>query len=130
MRVLAVIVIILGLASLVLGILFIPQAASANKEIADSIAPLTLDKVDATYDAVSAKYDALKAAEEPGIQAKTAAPTINYVYVSAQRALLGLAKSNMGIVTAVRTNGIVDIVVGLGLVLGGFVLLRKSSSAA
>jgi hypothetical protein len=130
MRALAVIVIILGLAALVFGILFIPQASSAEQEIADSIAPLTLDQVDAKYDAVAVKYDALKAAEEPQIQAKTAAPTINYVYLSAQRALLGLAKSNIGTAKFVRLNGLIDILVGLGLVLAGFVLLRKSQSAA
>jgi len=130
MRALAVIVIILGLAALVFGILFIPQASSAEKQIADSVAPLTLDQVDAKYDAVAVKYDALKAAEEPQIQAKTAAPTINYVYLSAQRALLGLAKSNIGTAKFVRLNGLIDILVGLGLVLAGFVLLRKSQSAA
>ena len=42
MRVMAVIVVILGLASLVFGILFVTQAASAEQEIADSIAPLPL----------------------------------------------------------------------------------------
>jgi hypothetical protein len=130
MRALAVIVIILGLAALVFGILFIPQASSAEKQIADSVAPLTLDQVDAKYDAVAVKYDALKAAEEPQIQAKTAAPTINYVYLSAQRALLGLAKSNIGTAKFVRLNGLIDILVGLGLVLSGLVLLRKSQSAA
>jgi hypothetical protein len=130
MRALAVIVVILGLAALVFGILFIPQASSAEQEIADSVAPLTLDQVDAKYDAVAVKYDALKAAEEPQIQAKTAAPTINYVYLSAQRALLGLAKSNIGTAKFVRLNGIIDILVGLGLVLAGLGLLRKSQSAA
>lgn len=130
MRILAVIVIILGLATLVLGVLFIPQANSGEKEIADSIAPLTLDQVDGKYDAVSAKYNEQKAKEEPNIQAGKALPSDIYNYYSAQRALLGLAKTNMGTVKAVRTNGIVDIVVGLGLVLGGFVLLRKNASAA
>jgi hypothetical protein len=130
MRALAVIVVILGLAALVFGILFIPQASSAEQEIADSVAPLTLDQVDAKYDAVAVKYDALKAAEEPQIQAKTAAPSATYNYLSAQRALLGLAKSNMGTAKFVRLNGIIDILVGLGLVLAGLGLLRKSQSAA
>jgi hypothetical protein len=130
MRALAVIVVILGLAALVFGILFIPQASSAEQEIADSVAPLTLDQVDAKYDAVVVKYDALKAAEEPQIQAKTAAPSATYNYLSAQRALLGLAKSNMGTAKFVRLNGIIDILVGLGLVLAGLGLLRKSQSAA
>jgi hypothetical protein len=128
MRVIGVIVIILGLAALVFGILFIPQASSAEKEIADSVAPLTLDQVNDKYDAVAAKYNQLKMAEEPGIQAGTAAPSPTYNYLAAQRALLGLAKSNIGTAKFVRTNGLIDIIVGLGLVLAGFVLLRKSSS--
>ncbi|MFA5309096.1 MAG: hypothetical protein WC370_06375 [Dehalococcoidales bacterium] len=127
MRVLAVIVIILGLAAIVLGIMFIPQASSGQKDIEVSIAPLKINEVDEKYDAVSAKYDVLKAAEEPGIQGQTAAPSINYVYVSAQRALLGLAKANIGTVKAIRIMGIADIIIGAGLVLGGFVMLRKSA---
>jgi hypothetical protein len=127
MRVLAVIVIILGLAAIVFGILFIPQASSGEQEIADSVYPLTLDQVAGKYDIVSDQYDQLKVAEEPGIQAHTAAPSINYVYVSAQRALLAVAKANIGTCKVVRITGIVDIMVGLGLVLGGFVLLRKSA---
>jgi hypothetical protein len=120
MRVLAIIVIILGLASLVLGIMFIPQAASGEKEIKDSLAPdkLTIDKVDVAYDQIEAAY------------AQTPQTNPQYVLVLAERASLGLAKANIGTVKAVRTNGIVDIVLGLGLVLGGFVLLRKNSSAA
>jgi hypothetical protein len=127
MRALAIIVIILGLAALVFGILFIPQASSGEKEIADSVAPLTLDQVAPKYDAVSAKYDAIKAAEEPKIQAGEALPSAMYNYLSAQRALLGLAKSNIGVAKAVRVNGVVDILVGLGLMLAGFTFFRKVS---
>jgi hypothetical protein len=130
MRAIAVIVIILGLAALVFGILFIPQASSGEQEIADSVAPLKLSEVDAKYDAVAAKYDAMKAAEEPKIQAGQAAPSVTYDYLSAQRALLGLAKANIGTTKFVRLNGIIDIIVGLGLILAGVGLLRKIQSAA
>jgi hypothetical protein len=129
MRILGVIVIILGLAALVFGILFIPQASSAEKEIAKSIDPLKLDQVNAQYDTVAAKYTAIKTAEGPGIQGGTA-PSANYNYLASQRALLGLAKANIGTAKFVRTCGIVDIVVGLGLVLAGLVLLRKNSTTA
>jgi hypothetical protein len=130
MRVLAIIVIILGLAGIVFGILFIPQASSGEKEIADSVAPLTLDQVNEKYDAVSAQFNKAMAAEEPQIQTGKAAPSAMYNYLSAQRALLGLAKANMGTTKAVKTNGIIDILLGLGLVLAGLVLLRKSQSTA
>jgi hypothetical protein len=128
MRILGAIVIILGLAVLVFGILFIPQASSAEKEIADSVAPLTLSQVDGKYDAVSMKYDQLKMAEEPNIQGGTAAPSATYNYLSAQRALLGLAKSNIGTAKLVRTHGIINIVLGLGLILTGLVLVTRRST--
>lgn len=130
MRALAVIVIILGLAALVFGILFIPQSSSGRQEIADSVAPLSLDEVEAKYDTVAAKYNALKTAEEPNIQAGQAMPSAMYNYLAAQRALLGLAKANIGTVNFILLNGVIDIIVGLGLVLAGFTLLRKSMSAA
>jgi hypothetical protein len=52
-----------------------------------------------------------------------------YVTVLGQRTSLGLAKSNVGIAKMVMTNGIIDIILGLGLVLGGFGLLRKAQAA-
>jgi hypothetical protein len=130
MRALAVIVIILGLAGIVFGILFIPQASSADKEIADSVIPLKVSDVDAKYDAVTAAFNQQMAKEEPGIQAHTAQASATYNYLSAQRALLGLAKANIGNVKFVRTSGIINIIVGLGLVLAGLVLFRKNQSAA
>jgi hypothetical protein len=129
MRILGVIVLILGLASLVLGVMFIPQASSGQNEIVTSIAPLQASEVEGKYDAVSAKYNQVKAAEEPAIQGGTAGPSALYNYLSAQRALLGLAKANLATVKIVRTMGIVDIVIGVSLVLAGFVMFRKNSAA-
>jgi hypothetical protein len=130
MRAIAIIIVILGLAGLVFGILFVTQAGSAEQEVADSVAPLTLDQVDAKYDAVAVKYDAMKAAEEPKIQAGQAAASDTYNYLSAQRALLGLARSNIGTASFARTSGVVDILIGLGLVLAGIGMLRKIQSGA
>jgi len=118
MRILGIIVIILGLAALVLGILFIPQASSAEKEIEESIAPLTLDKVDSTYDQISQKVKSLQATDPA------------YLTTFAQRTSLGLAKTNMGTAKFVRTCGIIDIIAGLGLVLAGLALVMKKSAAA
>jgi len=130
MRVIAIIIAILGLATFVYGILFVAQAGSVETEVADSIAPLTLDKLDATYDAVAVKYDAVKAAEEPKIQAGQALPSVTYDYLSAQRALLGLSRTNVGMAKIIRTSGTVDILAGLGVFLAGIWMLRKSMSAA
>jgi hypothetical protein len=43
---------------------------------------------------------------------------------------LGLAKANVGTTSAVMMNGIVDIAAGLGLILVGFVVMRKKAIAA
>jgi hypothetical protein len=130
MRILALLVIILGIATLVFGIIFLPQASSGEKEIADSIAPLKLSEVNAKYDAVAAKYNQFKAAEEPKIQAGQAEASATYNYLSAQRALLGLAKANIAMAKVVRTMGIVNIIIGVGLVFGGCALWRKNRSVA
>ncbi len=131
MRVIALIVIILGVASLVLGIVFMTQATSAEKTILEQIAPLTsLSQINPNYDKVTASFDKIMAAEEPNIQAGKAAPSAMYAYLSGQRALLGLAKSNVGLAMFTRLSGIVGIVLGLGMGLSGFVLLRKAQGSA
>jgi len=124
MRVLAILVIILGIAAIVFGILYIPQANSARQKVADSLTPpVTLDNLDATYDQISGSYDQIKASGMPPNDPQ-------YVMVLGQRTSLGLARSNVGTARMVLTNGIIDIILGLGLVLGGFALLRRVQSEA
>jgi hypothetical protein len=127
MRILALVTVILGIAAIVLGVVFMMNANSANDEIVTSIAPLTVDQINPKYDAVSAKYNQIMAAEEPAIQGGTAAPSAMYNYISAQRGLLGLAKANIGTVKAIRMMSYVDMAVGLGLVLGGIALFARKS---
>jgi len=128
MRILALVVMILGLVAIVCGIIFLPLASSGRNEIATSIEPLTLDQVNPKYDAVVVKHDQIKAAEEPNIQAGKAMPSDMYNYLSAQRALLGLAKGNIGTVNFIQFVGILNILIGLGMVLTGFFIFRKSSA--
>ena len=117
MRVLAVIVIILGLAALVFGILFLPKASSAEQEVAESLtSPVTLDTLDITYDNIDQQVRAMQG-NEP-----------QYLMLFAQRTSLGLARSNIGTASLVRMLGIVNIFAGVGLVLAGFVLYRKNSA--
>lgn len=127
-RFIGMVIALIGVASLVFGIVFIIQSNSGKQEVADEIAPLTLSEVDAKYDTVSASHNQLKAAEEPKIQQGQAQPSAMYNYLSAQRALLGLAKSNIGLTSSVMMNGIVDIVLGFGLILvGGTMLVKKAA---
>ncbi len=118
MRTLAVIVIILGLASLVLGILFMVQSGSAKQEVADSIAPLPLDQLDAQYDTVTAGYEQMVMGGAPHDA------TFNYVY--GNKVGLGLARANAGTANFVMMSGIVAIIIGAGLVLTGIGQMRKA----
>ena len=124
-RIMGMVVAILGVASLVMGIMFFMQAGSSKQEITDDIAPVLISEVNAKYDLVRTKQIAIMATEEPKIQAGQALPSDLYNYLSAQRALLGLAKSNLKTVGALQISGIIDIVVGFGLGLAGVALLRK-----
>jgi len=121
----AIVIAVLGVAGLVLGIIFITQASSAEEEIANELQPLPIAEVDAKYEAVKTNQMALAMSEEPGIQAGTAAPSATYNYLTVQRTSLGLARANIGLTGFVRTNGIIDIVVGLGLILAGVGLFKK-----
>jgi len=124
----ALIIIAAGAISLVFGIVFIVQAGSGRQQIADDIAPLTLDQVDAKYDDVVVKYNAMRNAEEPKIQAGTAAPSAMYNYLAIQRTSLGLARTSKGVADFTKTTGIIDIILGVGFLLAGMVLMQKKAT--
>jgi len=126
----AIVVTVLGVVGLVFGIIFITQAGSSEKEIAESIQPITLTELDAKYEAVKTSQMAIRAAEEPNIQAGQAAPSAMYNYLTIQRTSLGLARANIGLAAFVRTSGIIGIIVGLGLILAGVGLFKKGRSVA
>jgi hypothetical protein len=111
------VVAVVGVVCIVLGSMFLLQANSKQQEIAGEIAPLTIEQVDAKYEAVKAAQIAYATAEETQIQAGTSAPSVMYDYLSAQRALLGLAKSNLDVVEFVRFIGILNIIIGLGFLI-------------
>ena len=125
---LRLVIIVLGIASLVFGIIFIFQAGSGIQRIADDIAPLAVKDVDAQYDAISVNQQKMMAAEEPNIQAGKAAPSAMYNYLTVQRTGLGLARTNVGLVGFIRMGGIIDVILGLGLVLIGVAAPVKSKA--
>jgi hypothetical protein len=123
MRLLALLVLVLGIAVLVFGIMFIPQASDAKQKVADSLtAPVTLDNLDDYYDQVSGQYDQIKASGMPSTD-----PT--YVMVLGQRTSLGLARSNVGLARFLNTMGIVNIIAGVGLIFAGCALMMRKSAA-
>jgi hypothetical protein len=128
MKTLGVLIILAaGAVSLVFGIIFIVQSGSGRQQVADDIAPLTLDQLDAKYDEVVTKYNAMRAAEEPKIQAGQAAPSTTYNYLTIQKTGLGLARTNIGLADFTRTTGIIDIVLSVGLLFTGVLLLQKKT---
>ena len=127
-KVIAMVVALIGVAILVMGIVFITQANTAKKTVADQVAPIAVADVNAKYDAFTAGYNQKMAEEQPNITAGKAAPSAVYDYYGAQRALLGLAKSNLGTAGFVLMTGVVDIVLGLGLILTGMVLYMKPAA--
>ena len=129
-RLVAMVVSIIGIASLVLGITLITQANSGKQQIANEIVPLKMSEVNAKYDAVKASLSKIQAAEEPNIQTGKAQPSAMYAYLSAQKVGLGLAKANIGTTKVVFTVGIIEIIIGFGLVLTGLILLRKPATVA
>lgn len=130
MRLCSIVVSLVGVVALVFGIIFITQAGSSAQEVADSIQPVTLAELDDKFEAVKVSQTAMRAAEEPQIQAGTAAPSSTYNYLTIQRAALGLARTNVGLAGFVRTAGILDILVGIGLVLAGVGLFKQSQSVS
>ena len=120
MRAIAIIVVILGLAAFIFGILFVTQGASGKQEVADSIAPLALEDLEGTYDTVKTQYEQAVASGQM--------PASDLNALANKKTGLGLAKANKGTADMVRTSGVVDICVGLGLVLAGLGLLRKAQA--
>ncbi|OGN88801.1 MAG: hypothetical protein A2Z74_01735 [Chloroflexi bacterium RBG_13_46_9] len=121
----SLIIIAVGAAILVFGIIFIVQSGSAKQQIADDIAPLTLDEVDVRYDAVVVQHNTMRSTEEPKIQTGQAAPSAMYNYLSIQRTSLGLARTSIGLANFTRMTGIIDVIVGVGLLFAGMLLMQK-----
>jgi uncharacterized membrane protein HdeD (DUF308 family) len=119
MRLLALLVVILGIATLVFGIIFIPQASSARQQVKDSLSTgVTLDNLDDTYNTVDQQLSQLPNTDP------------RYLMVFSQRTSLGLAKANVGTAKVLQTMGIIDILIGVGLVFGGCALMMRKTQNA
>jgi uncharacterized membrane protein HdeD (DUF308 family) len=114
MRLLALLVIVLGIAVLVFGIILIPQASNGRQEVKDSLSTgVTLDNLDDTYDLIDGQLS----------QVPNTDP--QYLMLFAQRTSLGLARANVGTARMVQINGIVDILIGVALISGGCALVMR-----
>ena len=128
MKTLAILVVILGLASLVMGIIFVVNSGSARAEVADSINPLPLANLDAQYDQVKGAQQQM--AQQEGAAIQQGNPSAGYVWMTLQRTSLGLARSNVGIANLTQILGYLNIVIGIALVVVSLGMFRKTMAAA
>ncbi len=127
MKALSIIVLILGLASLVMGVIFVINSGTARTEVADSIAPLPLENLDAQYDTVKSAQQQMAGQEGAAIQQGN--PSSNYIWLTLQRTSLGLARSNIGTARLTMTLGYITAVIGVALIVVSLGMLRKASEA-
>lgn len=126
-RFLKLLVSVIGIAVIVMGIIFMFQSGSAKQQVADTIAPVTLSQLNATYNTVTANLNVIMQTEEQNIETG-GQPSVMYSYLTAEEAGLGLAKSNVGTANLLLTMGIIDVIIGLGLIAGIIVLPGKEKA--
>jgi len=113
----AVILAIVGVACLVFGIMFIIEAGNAEQRVADELATSGIEicDVNAAYGQASAGLgQAMQSGDQETIQNATL-----------QKTSLGLAKSNVSTIKFLRNSGIVNIILGAGLVLASAGLFKQ-----
>ena len=113
----ALFIAIVGVVCIVFGIMFIIEAGNAEQRVLDEIAPLNLEigDVNAAYGQASAELgQAMQSGDPEVIQNATLKKTS-----------LGVIRSNVGTIKIVRNSGILEIVLGAGLVLASAGLFRQ-----
>jgi uncharacterized membrane protein HdeD (DUF308 family) len=128
MKTLAIIVLILGLASLVMGVIFVINSGSARNEVADSIAPLPLGNLNAQYDQVRAGRLQMAPAEGAAINAGQA-PSALYSWMTLEETSLGLARSSAGVANLTMILGYLNLVIGIALIIVSLGMMRKTATA-
>lgn len=115
---LSILVAIIGVVCVVFGVLFIMQASDNKTTVVDELTASGL-----TTGTLNAAYDQAKA----GLAQATTAKSVEGMQSAGwQKASLGLAKSNLETINFVQKSGIFAIVIGLGFVLAGWGIMKKS----
>ena len=119
-NILSILVAVIGVVCIVFGVLFIMSASSGKTTVVDELkaSGVTVDTLDAKYDQAKTGLAQALAAGAAGNESAQSAGW--------QKASLGLAKSNLAMVDFVQKSGILTIVIGAGLVLAGWGLMKKS----
>ena len=118
---LSILVAIVGIVSIVFGVMFIMQANSSKTTVVNELkdSQVTIATLNTTYDQVKA---GLAQAQLAGAAGTESAQSLGW-----QKASLGVAKSNLGTIDFVQKSGILSIVAGVGFVLASYLLMKKSS---
>ena len=103
------ILVIIGIACIVFGVMFIMKAGDSRDAVAKELGTLPLSGVNAAYDQTKA-----------GLAAKP-----DDVALTLQKLSLGQAKSNIGTIDFIQNSGILTIVIGVGFVFAGAGLVMK-----
>jgi len=119
-NILALLVAVIGVVCIVFGAMFIVQAGDNKTTVVDELTAsnVTVDTLDAAYNQAKAGLAQALAAGAAGTES---AQSIGW-----QKASLGLAKSNLETIDFVQKSGILTIVIGAGLILTGWGLIKKS----
>jgi hypothetical protein len=117
---LSILVAVIGVVCIVFGVVFMMEASSNKKIVVDELATSGV-----TTETLDAKYDAAKAGLAQALAAG-AAGTESAQSIGWQKGSLGLAKSNLNTIDFVQKSGILTIVIGAGLVLAGWGIMKKS----
>lgn len=109
---------IVGVVCIVFGVMFIVQAGNAEQKVLDEIVPLNLEisEINAAYGQASAALgQAMQSGDPEVIQNATL-----------QKTSLGLIKSSVGTIKITKNIGILQIILGAGLVLASVGLSRRN----
>ena len=110
----AIVIAVIGIVCLVFGIMGIIGAGNSEQEVADEIAPVTIANLDTTYDQISAAYSAVRGTDAP-----------EESVLLGKKTALGLARSNIGTIKFIKNNGVLEIIIGAGLVLASVGLFKQ-----
>lgn len=125
---LSILVAIIGVVCIVFGVLFIMQAKSSRATLVDELktSGVTLATLDSTYD--KAKAGLAQASTALATAPDVAKAAVNEKIQDAgwQKASLSGAKTSRATIDFVEKSGIFAIVIGLGFVLAGWGIMKKS----
>jgi hypothetical protein len=119
-NILSILVAVVGVVAIVFGVMFMMSASSSRATLVDELkaSNLTLATLDAAYDQAKAGLTQALGAGAAGAESAQSAGW--------QKASLSAAKASRGTIDFVEKSGMLTIVLGVGFVLSGWAIMKKS----